>query len=298
MRKLFLIGGTCFSLAAAVLLILLFLGGISPETGLVTNDALLISADSSVVLLTVFWIVASFFLCSIPKSEKKAPQAGEKSKVSNQPRPIDPVVLVKLPKHAPAFYVTAIFVWMAAALFFILYTVSDFSVFHLAIAILSVFSVVAFVRAAIIHITEKPVSSDAVLLPLPIVFSALFAIFVYQTVAKMPQIAVYYSEILALIGLLLGIYLFLSHFFGEPVRRLHVFSALFMTSFAGIMYLVKMAVLFSRFFASEMTNAGDYYADVGILMVYAASAILGAVYLMLILSPRSDAPVAESEKES
>ncbi|MBR5742653.1 MAG: hypothetical protein IKX85_02540, partial [Clostridia bacterium] len=243
-RKLFLIGGACLSLAAAVLLILLFLIGISPETGLVTNAALLISADSAAALLTVFWIVASFFVRDLPKAEKKAPQTGEKSKTSGQPRPVDRVVLDKLPKHAPAFYVTAVFIWMAAALFFILYTVSDFSVFHLAIAVMSVLSVAAFVRAAIIHIAEKTVTSDAFLLPMPIAFSALFAIFVYQTVARMPQVAVYYSEILALIGLLLGIYLFLSHFFGEPVRRLHVFSALFMTSFAGIMYLVKMAVLF------------------------------------------------------
>ena len=306
-NKIILISGALLTIAAAVFYSLLLLNGISAETGLISSNAYLYLANGLSLAVTVFWILAAFFLLDLPRritEKKRRPakdkerKAEKKEKEEEPPRPIDPLVLDKLPKHAAAFYVTFLFILMAVSLFMILYTAKDFSVFHLALAVLAVLTTVAFMRIALLHVTESAKTYDVFLLPVPIVFSVFYAILVYQSVARMPQISVYYPKILALMGVILVFYLFTSHFFGEPPRRLHVCAALFTTSFCGMIYLVDLVVLFSHFFASEIVSAGDYFADIASLMLYASAAILGAVYVMLLLRGREVPSEASRTEEA
>ncbi|MBR0143208.1 MAG: hypothetical protein IJM21_03410 [Clostridia bacterium] len=303
-NKIILASGAAMTIAVTITYSLLLLNGISSQTGLITNQVLLYLADGLSFVLTAYWLFAALFFLNLPfrickkrdRSLEKQKAQDEKKKEKNLPRSVDRLVLDKLPKHAAVFYVAFLFVFLAADLFLILYTAKEFSTFHLALSVFSVLSTFAFMRAAVIHVTESVKGYDVFLLPLPIVFATLFAVFAYQNVAKMPQISVYYPEIFAIMGTVLLFYLFTSHFFGDPARRFHVFAALFATAFGAVTYLARLVVLFSRFFASQIVSAGDYFADIASLMLYAASAILGAVYLMLLFNSRGE--LAEDGKPS
>ena len=305
-NKLVLTAGSVLSLAVIVLYSLLFLNGISAETGLVANKALLYLTNGLSLALIVFWILAAFFLLDLPsrltaKRERPAKKEGDpdaKKKEEDLVRPMDRLVLDRLPKHAAAFYIAFLFILIAVSLFLILYTFKDFSAFHLALAVLSVLTVLAYMRVALIHMIESSKTYDAFLLPVPIVFSTLFAIFTYQTIAKAPQISLYYPELMAVMGTILVIYLFTTHFFGDPPRRFHVFAALFSASFCAVAYLTKLVLLFSKFFASEIVSAGDYFSEIASLMLYAAAAILGAVYLMLLLRREGEKAVPDENEAS
>jgi len=307
-NKLLLSTGGLLTAACAVIYSLLFLTGISPETGLVTNSLLLWLTCGLSAALIVFWFAAAFFLLDAPlkirekrpaDKEKKEKQKRnkEKKKEKEPPRPIDPLMITTLPKHAAPFYAAFLFILMAAVLFLFLQAARDFSAFHLAIAIFALLALAAFIRAAILHMTVRPREYDAFLLPAPIIFACLFSIFTYQKVAKMPQASAYFPEMMALIGFVMGFYLFLTHFFGSPARRAHLFAALLETSFGSILYIEKLVSLFSAFFSSEIVSAGDYFTEVASLMVYAASAVLGAVYTMLLFRPvgKKEPQAAEQE---
>ena len=255
------------------------LAGIDPMTGLTGDKSNITLLFIMLALVLLSW--GALAMIRLPHSSKVKTSSEKTREKEKAPVYADSLIDRAVPAYAAAFYIAAFLLWLMAAIFFILYAMRQPGVISMILALASLLTSVSFVRYVLIHIRRRTTSSDAVLLPMPLIFTIVFCINDYLSAMIQPQMVSYYHEILADIAILLSFYGFISHFFGRNPRRGNLFFALTAASFAAVCYFSQAAIFFFDKAALETVD-GSLYIFIAKLLFFAAASVFSVAYAIIL----------------
>lgn len=274
---------TCGGLltAAAAYLSYRHQSGIDPVTRLPENMIWNYLAILLALLTIIIWLVLAVKRLPRQHVGVKSKKEDKGEKTEKQPGYAADCLNKPLPGYAFAFYAASFLLYCVAVVFFVILTVVCFKPVYLLLVLTAIGMLAALVRAVLVYFQRRSAPIDALLLPMPLIFLAVFSLYFYTNVMKEPQTVSYALDILAITAMLFTYYGFFSHFFGRTAYRFSLFASLSASSLAAISYFSRAILFFTD--KAPLGTAGDnLYSFLAELMLFASASIFGVSYAIFL----------------
>jgi len=247
-------------------------------TGLYEESNLMLICN--LLLLLTIAAVVIFSVLTIKKTTKSSKDSNEASSLTR----VHQLVRRNYKKGQFVFLVVSWMIFLSSTVFRFVVFIKEASTFHIILSILSVGLLWGIARFLLINLLDQTKSTDSFVLLLPTVYAAVFAIYRYRQLAIVPQLSIYYVEILAMLLSLLTFFSFSSHYFGRGGNRIALCIALSMTVCGAGAYLCGISSFIRDMITESISADVSTFETMSQLLYYAASALFGGGYCSILLS--------------
>jgi len=182
------------------------------------------------------------------------------------------------------FFVASWMIFLASSIFRLIVFISERTAFNGLLFLVSIGLLWGIARSVLINLLDQTKAYDSVVLLLPTLYAALFAIYQYRQLAVVPQLPFCYAEVLTMLLSLLAFFLYASHFFGRGGAGIMLFIALALTACGAVTYIYQMASFAGDVFANRAFAEVSIFKNIAGILYYAAAALFGGVYSSILMN--------------